>query len=358
MVAASEVMGLMNVEGVNYEICVRNTFVHVVERPVKRRMSAPAALAVLNFDNTFVEDTNGENTYSLDEHDTFGEAYDSNFYDYCVEDTKDGNYISFDDYDGFGAIGDSFFLDSCVEDTHDGSTCDDYDGLGAACASYFKDSCVEDTYDGNTSSFDDYDTSGETFASKVYDSCDEDPKSLNLSAILKDGLTPREMQDETGVVSIKADGQQCGWNLQTVVSDAASASDECAHSTKRLLASERVSLSVDGRSHKTQAVSEKSRGPRGTARSKAITRMFIGNLPCSMSTDRMAAELCKHGFFGTYTSVNVPRKADGIGRGFGFVRFCNAEEAQRFASVFRGCEYEGKRCYVNPAARQSNPSIP
>eukprot|EP00928_Gymnodinium_smaydae_P062874 TRINITY_DN4661_c0_g2_i4.p1 TRINITY_DN4661_c0_g2~~TRINITY_DN4661_c0_g2_i4.p1 ORF type:complete len:336 (-),score=48.39 TRINITY_DN4661_c0_g2_i4:529-1464(-) len=311
MVAASEIIGVMNVDGLNYDVCVRNTFVHVAERPMKRRMSAPAALAVLNFDTTVAQNLADGHTSSFDDRDSLNEACESNALDPWDE-----------------------------------------------CPSSLNTSFSQDTDDGIVYSLDDYDSDGETCDSNFDDSWDEGPRSLKTSSNLKNAVAPREMRDEAGVASVTTDGRQCDWNMQTSVRDSAFASEGCGHRIKRLPVPEQRNSFVDGGSCKVQAAALKSTGRRGSAKSKAITRMFIGNLPCSMSTDRMVVELCKHGFFGTYTSVNVPRKADGIGRGFGFVRFCNAEEAQRFASVFRGCEYEGKRCYVNPAARQSNPSIP
>eukprot|EP00928_Gymnodinium_smaydae_P049348 TRINITY_DN3310_c0_g1_i3.p1 TRINITY_DN3310_c0_g1~~TRINITY_DN3310_c0_g1_i3.p1 ORF type:complete len:273 (-),score=45.17 TRINITY_DN3310_c0_g1_i3:494-1312(-) len=272
MDAASESMGLRNAEDMNceYEMRVLNTFIHIVERPSARRMSAPAALGIPNFDIAVAQDT----------------------------DDDDGKIYSLDDY------------------VSDGETCD------------------------------------ATFC----DSWDERSVSLNTPSKLDDTFAPRRIQDETSGASDESDDQERAWNSQTIAGDKASASDGCVHGMKRLSGG-RNSF-VDERLRMAQAVVSKSRGPRGGAKSKTITKMFIGNLPCSMSTDRMEAELCKHGFFGTYMSLNLPRKGNGIGRGYGFVSFWSAEEAQRFASVFRGCEFEGHRCYVNPAARQSNPCTP
>eukprot|EP00928_Gymnodinium_smaydae_P049347 TRINITY_DN3310_c0_g1_i2.p1 TRINITY_DN3310_c0_g1~~TRINITY_DN3310_c0_g1_i2.p1 ORF type:complete len:275 (-),score=41.29 TRINITY_DN3310_c0_g1_i2:562-1386(-) len=274
MVAASGTIGLVNPEDMKceYEVRVWNTFIHVVERPPKRRMSAPAALAVPNFDTAVAQDIDDGKIYSLDD------------------------YIS--------------------------------DGESEACDST---SC---------------------------DSWDERSMSLNTTCNSDDTLSPREMQDEAAGASDKSYDHERGWNSQTIAVNKDSASDVCAHSDKGLRASGGRESIVDGSPRMAQGAACKSRGARGSKRSKAITKMFIGNLPCSMSNDRMEAELCKHGFFGTYTSVNIPRKGGGIGRGFGFVTFCSAEEAQRFASVFRGCEFEGHRCYVNPAAQQSIPCTP
>eukprot|EP00928_Gymnodinium_smaydae_P019518 TRINITY_DN17493_c0_g4_i1.p1 TRINITY_DN17493_c0_g4~~TRINITY_DN17493_c0_g4_i1.p1 ORF type:complete len:270 (+),score=42.95 TRINITY_DN17493_c0_g4_i1:84-893(+) len=269
MVAASEIMGLMRVEGMEYEVRVVNTFLHVGARSIERRKSAPA---VLNCDIA------------------------------VAQDTDDGKIYSLDDYLG---------------DFSDGEVCD----------------------------------------SSLHDRLDACSTYQNAPSDLNDIFAPGEMHDEAVGTSTESSNQERDWSSKAVASNAASALDDCAHSVKQSCASDGTNSSVDGRPRMAQAVASNSRGPRGSATSKTITKMFIGNLPRSMSTDRMKAELCKRGFFGTFTSVNLPQ-ADGIGRGFGFVRFCNAEEAQRFASVFRGCEFEGRHCYVNPAARQSNPSIP
>eukprot|EP00928_Gymnodinium_smaydae_P009922 TRINITY_DN13720_c0_g2_i1.p1 TRINITY_DN13720_c0_g2~~TRINITY_DN13720_c0_g2_i1.p1 ORF type:complete len:299 (-),score=58.34 TRINITY_DN13720_c0_g2_i1:418-1233(-) len=269
MVAASEIIGLMNVEDLTYEIRVQNTFIHVSEPSRKRRMSAPALLAVLNCDNATAQATDDGIVYSLD----------------------------------------------------------------------------------------DYSSSGEDCDSTLDDPWDDRQISVDTASSLKDAFAPSDMQDEPGDASIKTDDQQCDRNMQTLAGVAASTLDDCAHSIKQVRASEPRKLFFEGKACKAHAAAWKNPGHRGSARSKAFTKVFIGNLPCSMSTDRMAVELCKHGFFGTYTSVNVPCNAAGIGRGFGFVTFCSAEEAQRFVSVISGCEFEGQHCYANPAAQQSNPCI-
>eukprot|EP00928_Gymnodinium_smaydae_P006625 TRINITY_DN12353_c0_g1_i1.p1 TRINITY_DN12353_c0_g1~~TRINITY_DN12353_c0_g1_i1.p1 ORF type:complete len:159 (-),score=22.49 TRINITY_DN12353_c0_g1_i1:126-602(-) len=85
MAAASEVMGVMNVEGLNCEVRVRNTFIHVGERPLNRQMSAPGKLAVLNLDIAIPGDVSDGKVYSLDDYVSDAEACDGTFHGSCDE---------------------------------------------------------------------------------------------------------------------------------------------------------------------------------------------------------------------------------------------------------------------------------
>eukprot|EP00928_Gymnodinium_smaydae_P071293 TRINITY_DN54919_c0_g1_i1.p1 TRINITY_DN54919_c0_g1~~TRINITY_DN54919_c0_g1_i1.p1 ORF type:complete len:188 (-),score=43.42 TRINITY_DN54919_c0_g1_i1:177-740(-) len=96
--------------------------------------------------------------------------------------------------------------------------------------------------------------------------------------------------------------------------------------------------------------------PSGTTEgASSELKMFIGNVPFNVTSERMQDELCLLGFKGTYTSINFPLKSVGVTRGYGFVTFRDDADALRFASTFHDYRFEvngnkcKKRCYVKHA---------
>eukprot|EP00928_Gymnodinium_smaydae_P006659 TRINITY_DN12371_c0_g1_i1.p1 TRINITY_DN12371_c0_g1~~TRINITY_DN12371_c0_g1_i1.p1 ORF type:complete len:192 (-),score=16.50 TRINITY_DN12371_c0_g1_i1:318-839(-) len=84
-------------------------------------------------------------------------------------------------------------------------------------------------------------------------------------------------------------------------------------------------------------------------------KMFIGNVPPCVTSERMQLELKSLGFSGTFTCINFPLKTNVITRGYGFVTFKHQCDAVRFASTFNDYRFEvngaitRKRCYVKHA---------
>eukprot|EP00928_Gymnodinium_smaydae_P093546 TRINITY_DN7779_c0_g1_i1.p1 TRINITY_DN7779_c0_g1~~TRINITY_DN7779_c0_g1_i1.p1 ORF type:complete len:190 (-),score=20.65 TRINITY_DN7779_c0_g1_i1:314-817(-) len=92
------------------------------------------------------------------------------------------------------------------------------------------------------------------------------------------------------------------------------------------------------------------------------TVLMIGNLPCRVNFKRLEAELHLQGFRGTYDHVHVPTRANGAGRGYGFVHFAELADANRFVRVFDGYLFLGnhsakKVCYVVAAAHQGRAAV-
>jgi len=68
-----------------------------------------------------------------------------------------------------------------------------------------------------------------------------------------------------------------------------------------------------------------------------ITTLMMRNLPCPFLRDDLIDEMDKHGFAGCYNLVYMPKDyKTGMGLGYAFVNFTNAEQAQRFTLAFEG----------------------
>ena len=79
----------------------------------------------------------------------------------------------------------------------------------------------------------------------------------------------------------------------------------------------------------------------------AEKRLYVGNLPYSMTTDSPSELFTAHG---KVVSANVViDRANGRSRGFGFVEMGTEEEAQTAASTLNGQEVGGRELVVNIA---------
>ena len=86
---------------------------------------------------------------------------------------------------------------------------------------------------------------------------------------------------------------------------------------------------------------------RDERRTVISTRVFVGNLSFSSSSEDVQALLSEAG---PVNEVVIPTdRATGRPRGFAFVEFATAEGAQEAIDRFDGKEFEGRRLRVNPA---------
>ena len=76
-------------------------------------------------------------------------------------------------------------------------------------------------------------------------------------------------------------------------------------------------------------------------------RLFVGNLPYSMTDDQLSELFAAAG---TVASANVVLdRQTGRSRGFGFVEMSNDDEAQTAISQLNGKEIDGRAIVVNEA---------
>lgn len=75
--------------------------------------------------------------------------------------------------------------------------------------------------------------------------------------------------------------------------------------------------------------------------------LFIGNLPYTMDSDKLAQLFAAAG---TVVSAKViADKYSGRSRGFGFVEMSNDEESKKAIEMFNGKDVEGRALVVNEA---------
>lgn len=75
--------------------------------------------------------------------------------------------------------------------------------------------------------------------------------------------------------------------------------------------------------------------------------LFIGNLPYTMDSDKLAQLFATAG---TVVSAKViADKYSGRSRGFGFVEMSNDEESKKAIEMFNGKDVEGRALVVNEA---------
>ena len=76
-------------------------------------------------------------------------------------------------------------------------------------------------------------------------------------------------------------------------------------------------------------------------------KLFIGNLPFSMTEEQLTALF---GEYGQVESLNIVKdKFNGRSKGFGFVEYTNEEEAQKAITALDGSEQAGRKIAVKEA---------
>lgn len=79
-------------------------------------------------------------------------------------------------------------------------------------------------------------------------------------------------------------------------------------------------------------------------------KLYVGNLPYSVNDEKLNEMFAS---FGAVTSAQViSDKFSGRSKGFGFVEFENAEEADKAAGELDGKEVEGRTIKVNEAEQR------
>ncbi len=77
------------------------------------------------------------------------------------------------------------------------------------------------------------------------------------------------------------------------------------------------------------------------------TNLFVGNLPYSMDSDKLAQVFAEAG---TVVSAKViSDKYSGRSRGFGFVEMSSDEETKKAIEMFNGKDVDGRALVVNEA---------
>lgn len=82
------------------------------------------------------------------------------------------------------------------------------------------------------------------------------------------------------------------------------------------------------------------------------TKLFVGNLAYSMTSDGLKTVFAK---VGEVTDANVVMdKQTGRSRGFGFVEMKSEEDAKKAISELNESEVEGRKIYVSEARPKSD----
>jgi len=117
-------------------------------------------------------------------------------------------------------------------------------------------------------------------------------------------------------------------------------------------AAEKAITHVNGMSiagHKVHVAHFKPRSERSGDNSK-FTNIYIKNLPESMDKAHLEEMFGK---VGAITSSMLSYSPDGTFRGFAFVNYENADEAQEAVRQFNDVEFEGKKLFVGRAMKKS-----
>jgi RNA recognition motif-containing protein len=80
---------------------------------------------------------------------------------------------------------------------------------------------------------------------------------------------------------------------------------------------------------------------------KVSTKLYVGNLPWSVSDDKLREMFSSYGEI--TEAVVIKDKYSGRSKGFGFVTFANEEDAKKATSEMNGKELEGRALKVNEA---------
>lgn len=81
------------------------------------------------------------------------------------------------------------------------------------------------------------------------------------------------------------------------------------------------------------------------------TKLFVGNLPYSMTSDDLRQAFSK---VGAVADANiVSDKMSGRSRGFGFVEMASEEDAKKAVDQLNGTEVEGRKIFVSEARPQA-----
>lgn len=77
------------------------------------------------------------------------------------------------------------------------------------------------------------------------------------------------------------------------------------------------------------------------------TNLFVGNLPYTIDSDRLAEIFSPAGVVST--AKVITDRYSGRSRGFGFVEMATDEEAKKAIEMFNGKDFDGRALVVNEA---------
>lgn len=77
------------------------------------------------------------------------------------------------------------------------------------------------------------------------------------------------------------------------------------------------------------------------------SKLYVGNLPYSVTSDQLATHFSEAGQ--VVDSVIISDQHSGRSKGFGFVEMSSPEEAKKAIEMFNGKDFEGREIVVNEA---------
>lgn len=87
---------------------------------------------------------------------------------------------------------------------------------------------------------------------------------------------------------------------------------------------------------------------KNTTKNGKSPRLYVGNLPYDMTTDRLVSAFAEHGF-SVSKPVIVTDKETGQSRGFGFVSLDGGLDAQVVVEAMDGAQVDGRTLRVDRA---------
>ena len=79
-------------------------------------------------------------------------------------------------------------------------------------------------------------------------------------------------------------------------------------------------------------------------------KLYVGNLPYSVTEDRLQQHFAQHG--SVVSARIITDKFSGRSKGFGFVEMSSDEEAERAVNALNGTDFEGRNIVVSEARPQ------
>ena len=76
-------------------------------------------------------------------------------------------------------------------------------------------------------------------------------------------------------------------------------------------------------------------------------KLYVGNLSYDVTDDKLKDHFSQAG--SVVSATVITDRDSGRSKGFGFVEFCNEEEAQKAIEMFNEQEFEGRNIVVNDA---------
>ena len=81
------------------------------------------------------------------------------------------------------------------------------------------------------------------------------------------------------------------------------------------------------------------------------TKLYVGNLPYSVTEERLQQHFAQHG--SVVSARIILDKFTGKSKGFGFVEMSSDQEAERASTALNGTTFEGRNIVVSEARPQA-----